>query len=182
MAAAAWPRNLREVLRARRVFSSPASPVLAMAHVLTAVSGASVDLSPVRVALLSVSDKTGLDEFAKGLAALGVKLLSTGGTAAALRNAGLAVVDVGAHTGFPEIMDGRVKTLHPKARGRRAALLRSARALAPAARFHLTPPRSQHIVRCAPPLRTADSRRAAWRARQCGARGGYGGARHRGHW
>ena len=90
-----------------------------MAHVLTAVSGAALDLSPVRVALLSVSDKTGLVDFATGLSALGVKLLSTGGTAAALRGAGLAVVDVGAHTGFPEIMDGRVKTLHPKVRPRR---------------------------------------------------------------
>jgi phosphoribosylaminoimidazolecarboxamide formyltransferase/IMP cyclohydrolase len=68
-------------------------------------------------ALLSVSDKTGLIEFARGLAALGVKLLSTGGTAKALRDAGLAVTDVGDYTGFPEMLDGRVKTLHPKVHG-----------------------------------------------------------------
>ena len=61
-------------------------------------------------ALLSVSDKTGLIEFAKGLAAHGYEILSTGGTASALREAGLAVTDVSQVTGFPEIMDGRVKT------------------------------------------------------------------------
>ncbi|MBK9669471.1 MAG: bifunctional phosphoribosylaminoimidazolecarboxamide formyltransferase/IMP cyclohydrolase [Thermomonas sp.] len=71
----------------------------------------------VRRALLSVSDKTGLLEFAKALAAHGVELLSTGGTAKALRDAGLAVKDVSHHTGFPEMMDGRVKTLHPKVHG-----------------------------------------------------------------
>ena len=71
----------------------------------------------VRRALLSVSDKTGLLEFAKALAAHGVELLSTGGTAKALRDAGLAVKDVSDHTGFPEMMDGRVKTLHPKVHG-----------------------------------------------------------------
>ena len=68
-------------------------------------------------ALLSVSDKTGLAEFAAGLAELGVELLSTGGTARALREAGLDVTDVSAVTGFPEMMDGRVKTLHPKVHG-----------------------------------------------------------------
>jgi phosphoribosylaminoimidazolecarboxamide formyltransferase/IMP cyclohydrolase len=71
----------------------------------------------VRRALLSVSDKTGLVALARRLAALGVELLSTGGTAKALRDAGLAVRDVSALTGFPEIMDGRVKTLHPKVHG-----------------------------------------------------------------
>ena len=71
----------------------------------------------VQRALLSVSDKTGLLDFARGLAALGVEILSTGGTAAALRDAGLAVVDVSAFTGHPEILDGRVKTLHPKVHG-----------------------------------------------------------------
>ena len=71
----------------------------------------------VRRALLSVSDKTGLLDFAKALAAHGVELLSTGGTAKALREAGLAVKDVSEHTGFPEMMDGRVKTLHPKVHG-----------------------------------------------------------------
>ena len=67
-----------------------------------------------RRALLSVSDKTGLVDLARGLAALGFELVSTGGTAAALREAGLAVTDVAAVTGFPEMLDGRVKTLHPR--------------------------------------------------------------------
>jgi phosphoribosylaminoimidazolecarboxamide formyltransferase / IMP cyclohydrolase len=68
----------------------------------------------VRRALLSVSDKTGIVDFARGLAELGVELISTGGTAAALRDAGLAVRAIDDFTGFPEIMGGRVKTLHPK--------------------------------------------------------------------
>ncbi len=68
-------------------------------------------------ALLSVSDKTGLVEFAKGLARLGVTLISTGGTAKTLAAAGLAAVEVGDYTGFPEMLDGRVKTLHPKVHG-----------------------------------------------------------------
>lgn len=72
---------------------------------------------PVRRALLSVSDKTGLIEFATALAARGVALVSTGGTRAALADAGLAVQDVSDVTGFPEIMDGRVKTLHPNVHG-----------------------------------------------------------------
>ena len=75
------------------------------------------DRRPVRRALLSVSDKTGLVELARGLHALGVDLLSTGGTARSLREAGLPVRDVSEVTGFPEIMDGRVKTLHPKIHG-----------------------------------------------------------------
>jgi len=73
--------------------------------------------APVAQALLSVSDKTGLVAFARGLAARGVRLLSTGGTAKALADAGLAVTDVGTYTGFPEMLDGRVKTLHPKVHG-----------------------------------------------------------------
>ena len=75
--------------------------------------------SPVtaKTALLSVSDKTGLTEFAARLAGLGITLLSTGGTAKALREARLDVTDVSDVTGFPEIMDGRVKTLHPKIHG-----------------------------------------------------------------
>jgi phosphoribosylaminoimidazolecarboxamide formyltransferase/IMP cyclohydrolase len=72
---------------------------------------------PIRRALISVSDKTGLVEFARKLAGRGVQLISTGGTANALRDAGLAVTDVSEVTGFPEIMDGRVKTLHPKIHG-----------------------------------------------------------------
>ena len=75
------------------------------------------DFLPVHRALLSVSDKTGLLELARALAALGVELLSTGGTARALREAGLAVKDVADVTGFPEMMDGRVKTLHPLVHG-----------------------------------------------------------------
>jgi len=74
-------------------------------------------LVPVRRALLSVSDKTGLIDLARGLDALGVALYSTGGTARALREAGLPVIDASALTGFPEIMDGRVKTLHPAIHG-----------------------------------------------------------------
>ena len=71
----------------------------------------------IQRALLSVSDKTGLVEFARALAAAGVELLSTGGTAKTLRDAGLAVVDVSEYTGFPEMLDGRVKTLHPRIHG-----------------------------------------------------------------
>src|SRR5215471_1695413 len=71
----------------------------------------------IQRALLSVSDKTGLVPFAQILAAAGIELLSTGGTAKALREAGLAVKDVSEHTGFPEMLDGRVKTLHPKVHG-----------------------------------------------------------------
>lgn len=72
---------------------------------------------PIARALLSVSDKTGLLDFAKGLADLGVELLSTGGTAKHLKDAGLKVIDVSDYTGFPEMFDGRVKTLHPKVHG-----------------------------------------------------------------
>ena len=71
----------------------------------------------VRRALLSVSDKRGLIPFAQGLAGLGIEIVSTGGTCRALRDAGLDVIEVSAKTGFPEIMDGRVKTLHPKIHG-----------------------------------------------------------------
>ncbi len=73
--------------------------------------------TPIRRALLSVSDKTGLVDFARGLAERGVEILSTGGSAVALRGAGVAVVEVADYTGFPEIMDGRVKTLQPKIHG-----------------------------------------------------------------
>jgi phosphoribosylaminoimidazolecarboxamide formyltransferase/IMP cyclohydrolase len=75
------------------------------------------DRVPLRRALLSVSDKTGLVDFAKALSARGVEIVSTGGTRAALVAAGIAAVDVSEVTGFPEIMDGRVKTLHPKVHG-----------------------------------------------------------------
>jgi phosphoribosylaminoimidazolecarboxamide formyltransferase/IMP cyclohydrolase len=71
----------------------------------------------IRRALLSVTDKTGLVEFAQALAGFGVELISTGGTAKALREAGLAVKDISDLTGFPEMLDGRVKTLHPLVHG-----------------------------------------------------------------
>jgi len=80
------------------------------------------DLHPVRRALLSVSDKTGLVDLGRALAGRGVELLSTGGSARALREAGLAVRDVAEVTGFPEMMDGRVKTLHPMVHGGLLAL------------------------------------------------------------
>ncbi|MFV2053768.1 bifunctional phosphoribosylaminoimidazolecarboxamide formyltransferase/IMP cyclohydrolase [Aliiroseovarius sp. YM-037] len=80
------------------------------------------DTVAVRRALLSVSDKTGLIELGKALSELGVELLSTGGSAKALRDAGLEVADVADVTGFPEMMDGRVKTLHPKVHGGLLAL------------------------------------------------------------
>ncbi|MBI1220281.1 MAG: bifunctional phosphoribosylaminoimidazolecarboxamide formyltransferase/IMP cyclohydrolase [Rhodobacteraceae bacterium] len=80
------------------------------------------DLLPIRRALLSVSDKTGLLDLARALAARGVELLSTGGSAAELRAAGLSVRDVADVTGFPEMMDGRVKTLHPAVHGGLLAL------------------------------------------------------------
>ena len=80
------------------------------------------DLAPVRRALLSVSDKTGLVDLGRALAARGVELLSTGGSAKTLRDAGLDVKDVAEVTGFPEMMDGRVKTLHPMVHGGLLAL------------------------------------------------------------
>jgi phosphoribosylaminoimidazolecarboxamide formyltransferase/IMP cyclohydrolase len=75
------------------------------------------DATAVRRALISASDKSGVEKFAARLAAKGVELVSTGGTAAALRAAGLFIVDVSELTGFPELMDGRLKTLHPKVHG-----------------------------------------------------------------
>src|SRR4051812_9097831 len=72
---------------------------------------------PIRRALLSVSDKIGIVALGEALARHGVELVSTGGTATALREAGLAVRDISDLTGFPEMMDGRVKTLHPKVHG-----------------------------------------------------------------
>src|SRR5271168_2242779 len=73
--------------------------------------------SPVRRAILSVTDKTGLVDFARKLAALNIELISTGGTAKLLRDSGIAVKDISELTGFPEMLDGRVKTLHPKVHG-----------------------------------------------------------------
>ncbi|WP_417720383.1 bifunctional phosphoribosylaminoimidazolecarboxamide formyltransferase/IMP cyclohydrolase [Salipiger sp.] len=80
------------------------------------------DLHPVRRALISVSDKTGLTELGEALSARGIEILSTGGSAKALREAGIAVRDVAEVTDFPEMMDGRVKTLHPRIHGGLLAL------------------------------------------------------------
>ena len=93
---------------------SPEPPGVAGAGTMPAAVSAVV---PVRRALLSVSDKTGLADLGRALHALGVELISTGGSAQALRDAGVPVRDVSDVTGFPEIMDGRVKTLHPKVHG-----------------------------------------------------------------
>jgi len=68
-------------------------------------------------AIISVTDKTGIVDFAKSLLGLGVKILSTGGTARVLREGGVPVTDISEYTGFPEILDGRVKTLHPRVHG-----------------------------------------------------------------
>ena len=76
-----------------------------------------MDALPIRTALISVSDKTGLTPLAKSLVTSGIRLLSTGGTARILRDAGIEVIDVAEITGHPEILDGRVKTLHPKIHG-----------------------------------------------------------------
>jgi phosphoribosylaminoimidazolecarboxamide formyltransferase/IMP cyclohydrolase len=74
-------------------------------------------MAVIKRALISVSDKTGIVDFAKGLSRFGVEILSTGGTAGMMREAGLAVKDVSEYTGYPEMLDGRVKTLHPKIHG-----------------------------------------------------------------
>ena len=81
------------------------------------MSPADLGLKSIRRALLSVTDKTGLVDFARTLSSFGVELISTGGTARALRDAGLTVKDISELTGFPEMLDGRVKTLHPKVHG-----------------------------------------------------------------
>ena len=80
------------------------------------------NLVPIGRALISVSDKTGMIDLARALAGYGVELISTGGSAQTLRAAGLAVRDVADVTGFPEMMDGRVKTLHPNVHGGLLAL------------------------------------------------------------
>jgi phosphoribosylaminoimidazolecarboxamide formyltransferase/IMP cyclohydrolase len=74
-------------------------------------------MAKVKRVLISVSDKTGIVELGQELHSMGVEILSTGGTAKALRDAGVAVKDVSEHTGFPEMMGGRIKTLHPKIHG-----------------------------------------------------------------
>lgn len=74
-------------------------------------------MAKIARAVISVTDKTGIAEFAGSLAGFGVHILSTGGTAKALRDAGIPVTDISDYTGFPEMLDGRVKTLHPKVHG-----------------------------------------------------------------
>lgn len=74
-------------------------------------------MSRIKRAVISVSNKAGIEEFAKALRLMDVQILSTGGTAKALRNAGIPVIDVSEYTGFPEMLEGRVKTLHPKIHG-----------------------------------------------------------------
>jgi phosphoribosylaminoimidazolecarboxamide formyltransferase/IMP cyclohydrolase len=74
-------------------------------------------MGKIERAIVSVTDKAGIVDFAKALSKLGVEILSTGGTARALREGGISVTDISDYTGFPELMDGRVKTLHPKVHG-----------------------------------------------------------------
>jgi phosphoribosylaminoimidazolecarboxamide formyltransferase/IMP cyclohydrolase len=93
----------------------------------------------IRRALISVSDKSGITEFAKGLQAMGVQIISTGGTAKALMQTGLDVVSVDAVTGFPEMMDGRVKTLHPKIHGGLLAIRDNAAHAAAMKEHHIEP-------------------------------------------
>ena len=95
-------------------------------------------MARVRTALMSVSDKTGLRDFATGLIEFGVTIMSSGGTAAHLREAGIPVMDVSEYTGFPEMMDGRVKTLHPKIHGGLLALRDNADHMAAAERHGIT--------------------------------------------
>ncbi|MEQ9564814.1 MAG: bifunctional phosphoribosylaminoimidazolecarboxamide formyltransferase/IMP cyclohydrolase, partial [Pseudomonadales bacterium] len=75
------------------------------------------DLKPIKRALISVSDKTGVLDFSRELSRRNVEILSTGGTFRLLKENGIPVTEVSSYTGFPEMMDGRVKTLHPKIRG-----------------------------------------------------------------
>src|SRR4029079_11659301 len=103
----------------------------------------------IRRALLSVSDKTGLVAFATALKERGVEIVSTGGTAAALKKAGLAVADVSELTGFPEMMDGRVKTLHPRVHGGLLAIRGNAEH-DKAAREHAIPPIDLLVVNLYP--------------------------------
>src|SRR5215475_7679405 len=100
-------------------------------------------------ALISVSDKTGLVDFASALAGRGIEILSTGGTARALQDAGIIVKDVAEHTGFPEMMDGRLKTLHPKVHGGLLAI-RGNPEHARAAQTHAIPPIDLVVVNLYP--------------------------------
>jgi phosphoribosylaminoimidazolecarboxamide formyltransferase/IMP cyclohydrolase len=106
-------------------------------------------MAKIERALLSVSDKTGLIPFAQVLAAAGAELISTGGTARALRDAGLTVKDISEHTGFPEMLDGRVKTLHPKVHGG-LLYVRGNETHEAAARAHAIPPIDLVVVNLYP--------------------------------
>ena len=117
-------------------------------------------------ALLSVSDKTGITEFARGLAARGFELVSTGGTARALSDAGLDVIGVSTLTGFPEMMDGRVKTLHPAIHGGILARRDRADDLAGLARPRHRPRRSRRRQPVSVCRRRGQSRHAVRRARR----------------
>lgn len=108
-----------------------------------------VDVIPIRRALISVSDKTGLAELGAALAERGVEILSTGGSAETLRQSGIPVTEVSAHTGFPEILDGRVKTLHPRIHGGILAR-RDLPAHAAALREHDIPPIDLVVVNLYP--------------------------------
>src|SRR6185437_9090600 len=101
--------------------------------------GICMSLRTIRRALLSVTDKTGLVDFARALAGFGVELISTGGTARALREAGLAVKDISELTGFPEMLDGRVKTLHPPVHGGLLYIRGNAEHEAAVAAHHIQP-------------------------------------------
>lgn len=93
----------------------------------------------IKTALISLSDKSGILPFAQFLQDKGVKILSTGGTARTLKEGGITVTDVSDHTGFPEIMDGRVKTLHPKVHGGLLALRDNPEHMATLAKHDITP-------------------------------------------
>src|ERR1700690_1358381 len=96
-------------------------------------------MGKIQRALISVSDKTGLVDFAKELRALGVEIVSTGGPARSLKEAGIPVVEISEFTGFPEMLDGRVKTLHPKVHGGLLYLRGNAEHEAQAARHGIQP-------------------------------------------
>ena len=106
-------------------------------------------MTAIQRALISVSDKNGLVEFARGLSAFGVEILSTGGTAKLLAQNGIGVTEVADYTGFPEMLDGRVKTLHPKVHG---GILgrRDLKAHADAMRKHGIPPIDLVVVNLYP--------------------------------
>ncbi len=106
-------------------------------------------MSKIQRALISVSDKTGLIPFAQVLAQAGIEIISTGGTAKTLRDAGLTIKDISEHTGFPEMLDGRVKTLHPKVHGG-LLFIRGNKKHEAAAREHEIPPIDLVVVNLYP--------------------------------